>query len=132
MPEVTDANILEPGRLADPPPRLLQVREMRALCGPGDDLGVALDTLRPGQNLQRWAVEGDCLGTRLRIAEKKVTLAVVGPAERQDLALAASRQQEKSDNGDLLGREVPAWADSLADRRRISSSDRKRARPLRR
>ena len=33
----------------------------------------------------------------LRIAEKKVTLAVVEPAERQDLAFAASRQQEKPD-----------------------------------
>ena len=31
-----------------------------------------------------------------------MTLAVVGPAERQDLALAASRQQEEPDDGDLL------------------------------
>ncbi len=69
MPEIMDANILEPGRFADPPPRLLQVRQVRALCGSDDDMGVALDTLRPGQNLQRRPVEGDRLGTRLRIRQ---------------------------------------------------------------
>ena len=36
------------------------------------------------------------------VAEEEVTLAVVGPAERQYLALAASRQQEEPDDGDLL------------------------------
>ena len=41
-------------------------------------------------------------GPSLAVAEEEVTLAVVGPAECQDLALAASRQQEEPDDGDLL------------------------------
>ena len=41
-------------------------------------------------------------------------LPVVGPAEHQDLALAASRQQEEPDHGDLLGLTCPHGADSVA------------------
>ena len=94
VPEVMDANILEPGRLADPPPRLLQVRQMRALCGPGDHIGVVLDTLRPGQNLQRRPVEGDCLGTRLRIRQVNAVTPDMFPFQRLDLRQTRPRVQQ--------------------------------------
>ena len=48
----------------------------------------------------------DGAGPGLAVAEKEVTLAVVGPAEGQDLALAASREQEEPDHGDLPVRRV--------------------------
>ena len=37
MSEIVDAHIVEPGRLAHPPPRLLQIGQMRAFGAAGDD-----------------------------------------------------------------------------------------------
>ena len=132
MPEIVEAHAAQPGLGADLVPEPFQpalVSRPAAARGRKHPLP---GPLQPVEDVPGRLRQPGGAGPGLGIAEKKVTLAVVGPAERQDLALAASRQQEKPDNGDLLGREVPAWADSLADRRRISSSDRKRARPLRR
>ena len=95
VPEVMNAHILEPGRLADPPPRLLEVRQVRALRGSGDDMGVALNMLRPGQNLQRRPVEGDRLGTRLRIRQVDTVPPDVFPLERLDLRQARPRVQQQ-------------------------------------
>ena len=46
--EIVDTHIVEPGRLAHPPPRLLQIGQMRAFDGAGDDIGITLGlTLLP-------------------------------------------------------------------------------------
>ena len=63
--EIVDAHIAEPGRLAHPPPRLLQIGQMRAFGGPGDDIGITLDPLGSSQHLERRPVEGDRLGAGL-------------------------------------------------------------------
>ena len=42
MSEIVDAHIVEPGRLAHPPPRLLQIGQMRAFGGAGDDIGIII------------------------------------------------------------------------------------------
>ena len=58
--------------------------------------------VQPVENVPGRLRQPDGAGPSLAVAEEEVTLAVVGPAERQDLALAASRQQEEPDDGDLL------------------------------
>ena len=39
----------EPGRLASPPPGFLEVRQMHALAGAGNDVGIATDAPRGGE-----------------------------------------------------------------------------------
>ena len=57
-----------------------------------------------------------------------MALAVVGPAQREDLPLAASREQEEA----ARRGERPPYSASVSDSWRTSSSDRNRSRPLRR
>ena len=51
MTEIMDAHIVEPGRLAHPPPRLLQIGQVRAFGGADDDIGITLDPLGSSQHL---------------------------------------------------------------------------------
>ena len=46
-----DANVIEPGRLADPAPRLLQVLQMRSFLPPGDHKRVAIELRQVCKNL---------------------------------------------------------------------------------
>ena len=62
--------------------------------------------LQPVENVPGGPRQPDGAGPGLAVAEKEMPLAVVGPTERQDLALAASGQQEEPDHGDLPGRGV--------------------------
>ena len=129
--EIVEAHAAQPGFGANLVPETFQPalvprpsaarRREHPLSGP----------VQPVENVPGRLRQPDGAGPSLGVAEEEMPLAVVGPAERQDLALAASREQEEPDDGDLLRTRI-CVADSLADRRRISSSDRKRARPLRR
>ena len=55
------------------------------------------------ENLPGRLGEPDGSGSRLAVAQEETSLPVVGPLERQDLALAASGQQEKAGRRDLQG-----------------------------
>ena len=131
MAEIVKANAAQSGFGADLVPKTLQpalvprpsAARRREYPLPG--------TVQPVEDVSGRLRQPDGAGPGLAVAEEEMPLPVVGPAQRQDLALAAPRQQEEPDNGDLLRRRVRMFR-QFADRRRISSSDRKRARPLRR
>ena len=56
------------------------------------------------ENPPCWLRQPDGPRSRLGIAEEEMALPVVRPSQRQDLALAASGQQKKADDGDPFRR----------------------------
>ena len=104
--EIVKANAAQPGFGADLVPKTLQPtlvpRPSAARCREHP----LSASVQPVENAPGRLRQPDGAGSRLAVAEKEMPLAVGGPAERQDLALAATRQQEEPDHGDLPWRRV--------------------------
>ena len=100
--EVVKANAAQPGfgtnRIPEPFDPAFVPRPLAARRREHPPSG----SVQPVENVPGGLRQPDGAGPSLAVAKEEVTLAVVGPAERQDLALAASRQQEEPDDGDLL------------------------------
>ena len=59
MTEIVDPHVLKFLGLADPPPWLLQVRQVRVILGFDDRIGVAIDTLasrRRKREADSWSI----------------------------------------------------------------------------
>ena len=100
--EVVQANAAQPGfgtnRVPEPFEPALVPRPFAARRREHPRSG----PVQPIENVPGRPRQPDGAGPCLGVAEEEMPLAVVVPAERQDLALAAPRQQEEADHGDLL------------------------------
>ena len=102
MAEIVEAHVTETDLCADPEPEVVQpVIPAGPVSFRGRKYPVArsIDCI---ENLPNRLREPDRSRTRLAIAQEEMAFAVVGPSQRQDLPLAAARQQKKADDGGLV------------------------------
>ena len=86
---------------ADRRPERVQPTSTRRPSGPGRREDPPAGSLDPVEDLPCRTGKPDGSGTRLAVTQEEPSFPVVGPAQRQDLALAAAREEEKTDGRDL-------------------------------
>ena len=117
--KIVDPHVVEPGRLAHPPPGLLQVLQVFALPGASDDIGVAPDPLGIGQDLERRRVERDRLGAGLRIGQVNPVTPNVLPLQGLDLRQPRARVEQQAIRRHRRGGERLLLVQRLAQAREL-------------
>ena len=101
MTQVVKTHVAQFGLLTDSVPKAVQrsvpLRSVPSRCREYP----AAVSFKPFKDISGRLREPDRPGTRLAVAQKQVALAIVGPAQGHDFALAAPGEQKKANDRDL-------------------------------